>query len=211
MPFSTLFAILSLSAFAEPTDTPIVGLPCQGCSAALEGMPKEPPTVSTLTAPDEPGDRLRLTGQVRDLGGQPQPGIIVYAYQTDHAGAYPPLPTAGSADARRHGRLRGWARTDAQGNYTFLTVRPGGYPGSTQPQHIHLHVVEPSCATYYIDDVMFRDDPRLDARVIERMDVGRGGSGIVTPERRGGIWQARRDIVLGQQIPDYPTCARAPS
>ena len=75
------------------------------------------------------------------------------------------------------------------------------------PQHIHLYVIEPGCALYYIDDVLFRDDPHLTPAVARKMDHGRGGSGIVTPERVADGWQATRDIVLGRNIPGYPACA----
>jgi hypothetical protein len=34
----------------------------------------------------------------------------------------------------------------------------------------------------------------------------RGGVGLVTPEKRDGIWHARRDIELGRGIADYAAC-----
>lgn len=189
--------------------TPIVGLPCEGCDAALDGTPAQPSTIARLAPAGEPGEPLRLTGIVRDADRHPRSGVIVYAYQTDHAGIYPPLDTPGGAAARRHGRLRAWSAADADGRYTFLTIRPGGYPDADLPQHIHLHVVERGCATYYIDDVLFTDDPRLTAAVARELDVGRGGRGIVTPSRVDGTWLAQRDIVLGQAIPGHPGCAVA--
>jgi len=100
--------------------------------------------------------------------------------------------------------LRGWVRTDAQGRYRFDTVRPGAYPMRSDPQHVHLHVVEPARGTYYIDDLVFDDDPRLTAAQRERQG-GRGGSGIAHPVRNAdGVWQVRRDITLGAGIPAYP-------
>jgi protocatechuate 3,4-dioxygenase beta subunit len=191
---------------AQPS-VPIVGRPCEGCQVALEALPQRLFPTAQLAPRDEPGEPLRLTGRVMDAAQRPRKGVIVYAYQTDRTGIYPAHADPSLSDeARRHGRLRAWAMTDEAGRYTFLTIRPGGYPGSDLPQHIHLHVIEPGCATYYIDDVMFRDDPRLTPRFISRMDVGRGGSGIVTPVREGTEWQVRRDIELGRNIPDYPGC-----
>ena len=49
--------------------------------------------------------------------------------------------------------------TDAKGRYTFETIRPASYPDATIPQHIHMHVIERGCATYYIDELVFTDDP----------------------------------------------------
>lgn len=203
---STLPSVASASANAG---TAIVGLPCEDCAVALVGLPAEPPTVARLTAPDEPGEPLRLSGIVRDADGHARAGVIVYAHQTDHRGIYPEEGLSGPAEVRRHGRLRGWARTDAEGRYRFETIRPGGYPDSGLPQHIHLNVIEPGCATYYIDDVLFEDDPRLTPTLRRKLDQGRGGRGIVTPVRSDGIWQAQRDIVLGAQIPGYHACAPA--
>ncbi len=105
----------------------------------------------------------------------------------------------------RHGRLRGWARTDAAGEYQFDTIRPGGYPGTGIPQHVHMHVIEPGRCTYYIDDILFTDDPRLAAAQRANYDRGRGGSGIATPTKGAdGIWNVQRDIRLGEKIPGYP-------
>lgn len=187
----------------------IIGLPCEDCQVALVGLPAEPPTVARLTAPDDPGEPLQLSGIVRDADGRARAGVIVYAHQTDHRGVYPEDGVSGSVEVRRHGRLRGWARTDAAGRYRFETIRPAGYPDSGLPQHIHLNVIEPGCATYYIDDVMFEDDPRLTPKLRRKLDQGRGGHGIVMPVRADGIWQAQRDIVLGARIPGYRACVPA--
>lgn len=210
MRISILLALLLLAACTQETlaqrSTPIVGGPCEDCQVALEGLPHRPPVIATLASQGEPGERLRLTGVVVDEAHRPREGVIVYAYQTDHSGNYPSSTAPLSDAAQRHGRLRAWAMTDADGTYTFLTIRPGGYPGSDLPQHIHMHVIEPGCATYYLDDVMFHDDPRLTPRFIAQLDVGRGGSGIVAPIMRDGVWHVRRDIILGYRIPDYPRC-----
>lgn len=207
---SMLLSLLPLAASASApgrVPVPIVGLPCEDCQVALYGLPDVPPTVARLVSDREPGEPLHLSGVVRDAAGRARAGVIVYAHQTDHQGVYPEDGLTGPAEVRRHGRLRGWARSDAEGRYTFETIRPAGYPGSGLPQHIHLNVIEPGCATYYIDDVMFDDDPRLTEAVRRKLDQGRGGHGIVMPVRVDGVWRAQRDIVLGARIPGYRTCA----
>jgi protocatechuate 3,4-dioxygenase beta subunit len=69
---------------------------------------------------------------------------------------------------------------------------------------VHIHIIEPGRCTYYVDDVLFEDDPRLTAA--QRRRPGRGGNGIVSPARDGsGGWLVTRDIVLGERIPGYPT------
>lgn len=202
-----LLALLMPAAMAgasPSTDTPVVGLPCDGCELALDGLPAEPAVVGRLGSVDEPGEPLHLSGTVTDAQGRPQAGIIVYAHQTNATGTYPR-----ATPPHRHGRLRAWARTDAAGTYTFHTVRPGAYAGRDEPQHIHLHVIEPSCALYYIADVVFADDPLLGAARKTRLDDQRGGSGLVQPVKVEGTWQVRRDIVLGQGINGYPSCGRS--
>ena len=108
-------------------------------------------------------------------------------------------------NAVRHGRLRGWAKTDEQGRYGFKTIRPGGYPDTDMPAHVHMHVIEVGRCTYYIDDIMFEDDPRLTAEKRRQLTAGRGGNGVVQPVRNSqGVWTVVRDIHLGENIPGYP-------
>lgn len=185
---------------------PVVGLPCEGCEAIFEGLPAAIGAVALLAPPDEPGERMLLTGRVLGADGEPRPGIVVYAYHTDARGHYPPAAAPSGPAAGRHGRLRGWAKSDAEGRYTFDTIRPAAYPGTSIPQHVHLHVLEPGCATYYVDDVLFRDDPLLTAEEIRRARQGRGGDGVVEPRREGGVWRVERDIQLGRNVPGYPEC-----
>ena len=120
---------------------------------------------------------------------------MVYAYHTNATGIY---PTRGDETGwgRRHGYLRGWVKSDAQGNYRFETIRPGAYPGRSDPAHVHMIIKEPNRQEYWIDEVNFDDDPRVTAQVRSRAE-NRGGSGIIHPVRDGGgVWQVRRDIVL---------------
>jgi protocatechuate 3,4-dioxygenase beta subunit len=188
-----------------PAREAVVGLPCEGCEAVFDGLPAALSWAARLAPDGEPGEALVLEGTVRDPAGRPAAGIIIYAYQTDAHGVYPRDRSAPSAAARRHGRLRGWAQTDERGRYRFDTIRPAGYPDSPVAQHIHMHVIEPGCCTYYIDDVHFEDDARLGEAERRRLLVGRGGSGLVRPVRdENGVWRARRDIRLGESVPGYP-------
>ena len=167
------------------------------------GMPAEMGSDVRIAPEEEPGETMVLTGVVRDRGGMPAEGVVVYAYHTDVTGMYP--ADAGPEGSRHtHGRLRGWALTDDEGRYTFRTIRPGAYPEGTEPEHVHLHVVEPGRCTYYIDDVVFEGDPNLTEGIRARFSL-RGGPGITVPERDGtGAWRVVRDILLGENIPGYP-------
>lgn len=183
-------AVLGLIAAATAAREPVIDEPCEGCETVFVGMPAQIEASARIAPAGEPGVPLVLTGTARTAGGMPAPDIIVYAYHTDAHGVYPKADT-------RHGRLRGWVRTDADGRYRFDTIRPGAYPGRSVPEHIHMHVIEPGRGTYYIDDVTFDDDPLL-TPAHRRRTEGRGGEGLGHPQRDAeGRWQLRRDIVLG--------------
>jgi protocatechuate 3,4-dioxygenase, beta subunit len=185
---------LATRAFAAPNE-PVIGGPCEGCEWVFDDLPKNPASTARIAPPAEPGRPLVIEGSVTTLAGAPAPGTIVYAYHTDDQGLYPPA-------GNRHGRLRGWARTDAAGRYRFDTIRPRAYPAREIPEHVHMHVIEPARGTYWIDDIRFTDDPLLNDG--NRRAPERGGSGLATPHMRNGAWHIRRDIILGRNIPGYP-------
>ena len=190
---------------------PIVGLPCEGCEAVFEGLPADPPAIARIAPDGEPGEALRIEGTVFDRQGRTVAGVIVYAYHTDHRGIYPRGDRPKGEAAYRHGRLRGWAKTDGNGRYRFDTIRPAGYPNSGIPSHVHMHVIEVGRCAYYIDDLLFDDDPRLSQESRQRLSGGRGGPGLAIPRKDGaGGWIVTRDIRLGEKIPGYPADHRGP-
>lgn len=180
-----------------------VGGRCEWCEGMYEGMPQELSWETSLAPASEPGERLEISGVVyRSDGVTPAPGVILYFYQTDAEGYYPRALGATGA-ARRHGRLRGWLKTNARGQYKFRTIKPAPYPNGGIPAHIHPIVKEPDANEYYIDDYEFDDDPLLTASQRAGRS-GRGGSGIIRLRGDGsGGWIGSRDIVLGRNVPDY--------
>lgn len=81
----------------------------------------------------EPGDPLIIRGRLLNLDGAAAAGAIVFAYHTDRGGLYDD-----SSRGPHSWRLRGWARTDADGRFTFESIRPGAYPGGNIPPHVHF-------------------------------------------------------------------------
>ena len=201
--------LLAASATAAAAHEPVVGLPCENCEAVFEGLPRDIASRTRIGTAKEAGEPLLVTGRVRDANGKAVAGVVVYAYHTDNKGIYPTRGRPTGSGANRHGLLRGWARTDAQGRYWFDTIRPAGYPNTDLPQHIHMHVIEPGRCTYWIDDIHFRDDPRLSEAKIRQFENGRGGGGVAMPTRKGKAWQVNRDIELGRNIPGYASCGKA--
>ena len=207
VPALQILAALLLVGGAAIVRVPIVGLPCEGCEAVFEDLPSKLASASRIAPPHEPGIPMTIEGRARDSGGHPAAGVIVYAYHTNARGIYPTDERKRGQESFRHGTLRGWVRTDDQGRYRFDTIRPGGYPNTDIPAHVHVHVLEVGRCAYYLDDVMFTDDPRLTEAQRARLVHGRGGNGIVTPRSdRSGTLRVTRDIVLGANIPGYEEC-----
>jgi protocatechuate 3,4-dioxygenase beta subunit len=188
-------AVLALRPALARARESVLGGPCEGCDWVFDGLPDTLTSHSRIAPADAPGAPMTLTGRVTTPRGAAAPGVIVYAYHTDHTGIYP-------AARNRHGRLRGWAVTDAHGRYRFDSIRPAAYPGRQVAEHVHMHVIEPGVGTYYIDNVLFEDDELLTAA--DRRGAQRGGAGLVMPRRVQGVWQVRRDISLGLHIEDHP-------
>jgi protocatechuate 3,4-dioxygenase beta subunit len=184
-----------------------VGGPCEGCEAIYECPVPFDSLMMFAWLPDwDPNiPRIAINGTVYNPDGTPAPGVIIYIYHTDQKGVY---PTKGDEKgwAKRHGYLRGWMKTNEKGEYKFFTRRPVSYPGSKNPQHIHVTIKEPGKSEYWIDEYLFDDDPYLTAEERKKCP-GRGGSGILKiPDHYKGrdILKAERDIYLGKNIPDYP-------
>ncbi|MFY2562266.1 hypothetical protein ACN469_32030 [Corallococcus terminator] len=169
---------------------------CEGCEAVAERAPgRLTPTVQLASA-EEPGARMTLTGRVLSAESrEPVAKVVIYAHHTNAAGLYA-NGTLESEWSRRHGRLRGWARTGADGVYTFDTIKPAPYPNDTLPAHVHLFLGEPGRPPYYVDDVVFDGEFGVTPRYRAQQEL-RGGSGIVKLSRTAaGVWLASRDIVL---------------
>lgn len=168
---------------------------CEGCEGAFERPASGLSSSARIASPGELGEPMRLTGVVfRPDSRTPAPGVIVYAYQTDAGGRYS-RGTPESEWSRRHGLLRGWVRTGADGRYAYDTVKPAPYPGEQFPAHVHLTVLEPGRRPYWIDNVVFAGEFGV-SDTYRRERENRGGDGIVTLKRESGVWVARRNIIL---------------
>lgn len=179
-----------------------VGGPCEGCEAIHEYGDKVLKPVDTLPQFGELPDPIKVTGTVYKLDGTtPADNVIIYVYHTDHKGVYPKTSNSKGWESR-HGYLRGWMKTGKDGKYTFYTSRPASYPNTTVAQHIHITVKEPNLNEYYIDSYHFTDDPNLPKNILNKTNP-RGGYGVIQLYKEGNLYVAKRDIVLGKNIPNY--------
>lgn len=196
----------SNSAIAELSQgKKIVGGGCDGCELMYVGMPTNMAAVDTSAGWTEKGQKLLVTGTVYKLGGKvPAPNTIIYYWQTDADGHYSPRDGM-DAKARRHGHLRGWVKSDEKGHYGIYTIRPAPYPNSQEPAHIHLAIKEPAISDeYYIDELVFDDDPLLLPAWKKNPPENRGGSGKLRVILSDDLQIAEHNIVLGLNIPNYP-------
>lgn len=193
---------------AEPaTRQVIIGGGCDGCELMYIGMPAEISAIDTSAGWHEAGTKLLLRGRALQPDGiTPAPNTIIYYWQTDSKGYYSDAATL-DRRAIRHGHIRGWVKTDAQGNFAIYTIRPAPYPKENIPAHIHLAIKEPHIANeYYTDDLVFDDDPLLNTSARRAME-NRGGSGVLRVEVDNGLLVAEHTIILGLNIPNYPRVA----
>lgn len=120
-------------------------------------------TWSIWISPDnEPGEPMIVTGTVYAPDGKtPLEGIKIHVYQTDAKGIY-------SADGNRaNSRIQGDMVTNKNGKYQFSTIKPGSYPNSRVPSHVHYVVSGPGYAQQRFE-LRFVDDPYLSNRIVER-------------------------------------------
>jgi protocatechuate 3,4-dioxygenase, beta subunit len=110
------------------------------------------------------GQRIILTGQVRDEQGQPVLNTLVEIWQANASGRYVHKSDQwpGVLDANFLGIGR--CLTDAAGMYRFLTIRPGAYPwrnheNAWRPAHIHFSLLGPSLVSRLVTQMYFPDDP----------------------------------------------------
>lgn len=120
-------------------------------------------------AEGESGTPLRIELRVLDPDGEPCADALVYAYHTSAKGWYAAEAphVSGESGDHRFARLFTYARTDAKGHCELACVRPGPYPRSELPSHVHV-VASDREGALMVTEVRFEDCPRMTLEMRER-------------------------------------------
>lgn len=162
---------------------------------AQSAKPARLGSVSRIAPESEPGTPLVIQGRVYLADGRtPASGITVFAYHTDRTGVY---------DARANGphswRLKGWAITDATGRFEFRTIRPGAYPGRTEPQHVHFSIEGPSVPRQSPTALEFDDDPLITARLREESTRAEMFGGVRPVTKHNGVDHVEMNVRIEER------------
>ncbi|TCZ53639.1 protocatechuate 3,4-dioxygenase subunit beta [Roseicella aquatilis] len=162
----------------------------------------------TKTGRGEPlGERIIVAGRVTDEDGRPVPHSMIEVWQANAAGRYAHPRDQHDAPADPNFQGEGRVFTDAEGRYSFVTIKPGAYPwrnhhNAWRPVHIHFSLFGTGFAQRLVTQMYFPGDPLLaldpiyhavsDAAARERL-VSRFDLDLTRPEWALGY---RFDIVL---------------
>ena len=110
------------------------------------------------------GERIVVGGRVLDENGRPAPGALVEVWQANAAGRY--RHEVDRHPAPRDPNFSGAGRvlTDDEGNYRFVTIKPGAYPwgnheNAWRPAHIHFSVFGRAFTQRLVTQMYFPGDP----------------------------------------------------
>lgn len=112
------------------------------------------------------GQRIIVSGSVLDDRGVPVPNTVVELWQANAAGRYIHSKDQWNAPLDPNFTGVGRAITDAEGRYSFITIKPGAYPwgnhaNAWRPEHIHFSLFGPAFATRLVTQMYFPGDPLI--------------------------------------------------
>ena len=120
--------------------------------------------LTTQHAGEPLGERIIVKGRLLDEAGRPIPHSLVEIWQCNAAGRYIHVVDQHPAPLDPNFTGAGRCVTDANGNYQFITIKPGAYPwgnhhNAWRPAHIHFSLLGPSFLTRLVTQMYFPGDP----------------------------------------------------
>lgn len=127
---------------------------------------EEDADLTTNAGTGEPaiGERIIVTGHVLDEDGNGVPEVLLEIWQPNACGRYVHWrETAFPAPLDPNFIGVGRCMTDENGEYRFLTIRPGPYPwgnhpNAWRPAHIHYSLMGPSLGSRLVTQMYFEGD-----------------------------------------------------
>jgi protocatechuate 3,4-dioxygenase, alpha subunit len=121
---------------------------------------------SQLVSPDDPG-AMRIVGTVYDGAGEVVPDAMVEIWQANRTGRYN-HPADNRDDVPLDEEFSGFGRagTDANGGFSFLTVKPGPVPGPdgmVQAPHVMVSVFARGLLKRLVSRIYFPDEEEANA------------------------------------------------
>jgi len=115
---------------------------------------------------DPIGERIIVHGRVLDENARPVPNTLVEIWQANAGGRYRHKKDSYLAPIDPNFGGCGRTLTDANGFYSFRTVKPGAYPwrnwvNNWRPAHIHVSVFGTAFAQRLITQMYFEGDPLI--------------------------------------------------
>ncbi|TAM87545.1 MAG: protocatechuate 3,4-dioxygenase subunit beta [Jatrophihabitans sp.] len=110
------------------------------------------------------GQRIVVHGHVRDGDGRPVPDTLLEVWQANAGGRYRHAVDRWDCPLDPHFAGIGRVVTDADGHYTFTTIRPGAYPwgnhpNAWRPAHIHFSLFGRAFTQRLVTQMYFPGDP----------------------------------------------------
>jgi protocatechuate 3,4-dioxygenase beta subunit len=118
------------------------------------------------TGAEAMGERLIIVGRVLDENERPIPNTLIEIWQANAAGRYHHEVDQHNAPLDPNFNGAGRCLTNDQGEYRFITIKPGAYPwlnhpNAWRPAHIHLSLFGPSFVTRLVTQFFFPGDPLI--------------------------------------------------
>jgi protocatechuate 3,4-dioxygenase beta subunit len=112
------------------------------------------------------GEKMILVGRITDEDGKPVRNSLVELWQCNASGRYAHPVDQHDAPLDPNFLGQGKVLTDEEGEYRFVTVKPGAYPWRNhpwawRPAHIHLSLFGNAYSQRLITQVFFPGDPLL--------------------------------------------------
>ena len=121
---------------------------------------------SELVSPDDPG-AIRIVGTVYDGAGEVVPDAMVEIWQANRMGRYNhPADDREGVPLDEEFSGFGRAGTDANGGFSFLTVKPGPVPGPdgmVQAPHVTVSVFARGLLKRLVTRIYFPDEEQVNA------------------------------------------------